>query len=311
MSISSDADCAIEIQGLTRKFRTTLALSDLNLKVPKGCVFGLLGENGAGKTTLIKHIMGLLRPQTGSVRVLGGDPIADPVGTLGRVGYLSEDRDIPKWMKISELMQYTQGFYPHWDENFAAELLEIFDLNPAQKIKTLSLGQTAKVGILQALAHRPELVVLDEPSSGLDAVVRRHILSSAIRTVAREGRTVLFSSHLLDEVESVSDYIAIIDGGRVLVCDRVENVLGSHGRIDVTLKSGETAPPKVAGVLHWEDRHEYWIGVGMGTAAELQRAAIGTGLTVTNTQRPTLEEIFLARIGAQGKSGSTDSGLTS
>jgi len=306
MSLSSESDYAIEIHGLTRKFRTTLALSDLDLNVPKGCVFGLLGENGAGKTTLIKHIMGLLRPQTGSVRVLGGDPIGDPVGTLGRVGYLSEDRDIPKWMKISELMQYTQGFYAKWDVDFAAELLETFDLNPVQKIKTLSLGQTAKVGILQALAHRPDLVVLDEPSSGLDAVVRRHILSSAIRTVAREGRTVLFSSHLLDEVESVCDNIAIIDGGRVLVCDSMENVLSSHGRIDVTLTDGVSAPPDVPGLLHWEDRHDFWIGVGVGTPGELQQAAVGAGLTITNAQQPTLEEIFLARVGSRAEKASTN-----
>jgi ABC-2 type transport system ATP-binding protein len=285
---------AIKVEGLTRKFKTTTALENLHLTVPRGCVFGLLGENGAGKTTLIKHLMGLYRPQTGTVRVLGGDPIADPENTLAQIGYLSEDRDIPRWMRVSELMQYTQGFYPKWDETYAQELLETFELIPSQKIKTLSLGQTAKTGLLVALAHRPELVVLDEPSSGLDAVVRRHILSSAIKQVAAEGRTVLFSSHLLDEVESVSDHIAIIDGGEVILCDALDTILKNHTEIKIELKEPASSPPKFASAVRIGGEGRYW--TVLSNQASIEQEIASSGASINEKKTATLEEIFLGYV---------------
>jgi ABC-2 type transport system ATP-binding protein len=160
----------VEIRRLTRRFGSTTALDDVSLSIPRGGVFGLIGENGAGKTTLIKHILGMFKAQAGSVCVFGLDPVQNPVGTLGRIGYLSEDRDLPDWMRVGELMHYTQAFFPTWDEAFAEELREMFDLGVNAKIKTLSRGQRARAGLLAALAHRPELLVLDEPSSGLDPI---------------------------------------------------------------------------------------------------------------------------------------------
>ena len=204
----SSADAVIAVSGLTRRFGAKTAIDEVSVFVPRGSVLGLVGENGAGKTTLIKHLLGTLRAEAGSVRVFGLDPVADPVGVLSRVGYLSERRDLPGWMRIEELIRYTQAFYPGWDEAYADKLLEQFQLDPRQKIRTLSQGQQAKTGLLTAIAYRPELLILDEPSSGLDPVVRREILEAIIEAVAEEGRTVLFSSHLLDEVERVADQIA-------------------------------------------------------------------------------------------------------
>src|SRR5580700_7331766 len=162
--LPSAAPPIVDIRRLTRQFGNKTALDDVSLAVPRGGVFGLIGGNGAGKTTLIKHILGLLKAQTGSVRVFGFDPVQNPVGTLGRIGYLSEDRDLPDWMSVGELMRYTQAFFPSWDEVYAAQLREAFDLDPHAKIKNLSRGQRARAGLLSALAHRPELLVLDEPS---------------------------------------------------------------------------------------------------------------------------------------------------
>src|SRR5436309_1217610 len=118
---SSSADAVIAVTGLSRQFGSKTALGDVSLYVPRGCVFGLVGENGAGKTTLIKHLLGLLRAQSGTVRVFGCDPIADTVGVLGRIGYLSETRDLPAWMRIDALLRYTEGFYPNWDRRYAGE----------------------------------------------------------------------------------------------------------------------------------------------------------------------------------------------
>src|SRR5438034_488916 len=200
----------IEVTELTRRFDSRTALDSVSLSMPRGAVYGLVGANGAGKTTLIKHILGLLRAQIGSVRVFGVDPVADPVGVLSRIGYLSEENDLPGWMRVDELIRYSRAFYPAWDDAYAEELRRTFSLDPAARVKTLSKGQKARVGLLIALAYRPELLVLDEPSSGLDPIVRRDILGAVIRTIADEGRTVLFSSHLLDEVEQVADYVAMI-----------------------------------------------------------------------------------------------------
>src|SRR5205809_2667846 len=200
----------VRVSDLTRRFGATTALDSVTLSLPRGAVYGLVGANGAGKTTLIKHLLGLLRAENGSVRVFGLDPVADPVGVLSRIGYLSEENDLPGWMRVDELMRYTRAFYPAWDDAYAEELRRTFALDPAAKIKTLSKGQKARAGLLLALAHRPELLVLDEPSSGLDPIVRRDILGAVIRTIAHEGRTVLFSLHLLDEVEQVADHVTMI-----------------------------------------------------------------------------------------------------
>ena len=131
----------VAVAGLSRRFGRTQALDGVNLEVPRGAVFGLVGENGAGKTTLIKHLLGLLKAQTGTVRVLGLDPVVEPVGVLARVGYLSEDRDMPDWMCTSEMLRYLKAFYPSWDDGFAEELRRQFDLDPRARIKTLSQGQ--------------------------------------------------------------------------------------------------------------------------------------------------------------------------
>jgi ABC-2 type transport system ATP-binding protein len=199
------------------------------MTVPRGGVYGLVGANGAGKTTLIKHILGLLRAESGSVRVFDRDPVADPAGVLSRIGYLSEENDLPGWMRVDELMRYSRAFYPGWDDAYADELRQAFTLDPSAKIKSLSRGQKARAGLLIALAYRPELLVLDEPSSGLDPIVRRDILGAIIRTIADEGRTVLFSSHLLEEVEQVADHVTMIDHGRIVLSAPLQTIKEMHG----------------------------------------------------------------------------------
>ena len=221
-------DPVIRIADLSRRFGTTTALDAVSLSLPRGAVYGLVGANGAGKTTLIRHVLGLLKAQSGSVSVFGLDPVTDPVGVLSRIGYLSEENDLPAWMRVDELMHYMRAFYPAWDDAYAEELREIFALDHAARIRTLSKGQKARAGLLVALAHRPELLVLDEPSSGLDPIVRRDILGAVIRTIAHEGRTVLFSSHLLNEVEEVADHVTMLGSGRVVLSASLEEIRSSH-----------------------------------------------------------------------------------
>jgi ABC-2 type transport system ATP-binding protein len=222
----------IHVSDLTRRFGATTALASVSVSVSRGTVYGLVGANGAGKTTLIKHVLGLLRAESGSVRVFGKDPVAEPVAVLSRIGYLSEENDLPGWMTVDELIRYSRALYPGWDDAYAEELRQTFALDPAAGIKTLSRGQRARAGLLIALAHRPELLVLDEPSSGLDPIVRRDILGAVIRTIAHEGRTVLFSSHLLDEVEQVADHVTMINQGKVVLSAPLDAIRQSHRSLD-------------------------------------------------------------------------------
>jgi ABC-2 type transport system ATP-binding protein len=286
----------VEMSRLTRRFGNQTALDDVSLTVPRGGVFGLIGGNGAGKTTLIKHLLGLLRVQTGSVRVFGLDPIAHPVETLGRIGYLSEDRDLPNWMCVGELMRYTQAFFPTWDAAYAEELREAFELDAKARIKNLSRGQRARAGLLVALAHRPELLVLDEPSSGLDPVVRRDILGAIIRTIADEGRTVLFSSHLLDEVERVADWVAIIHKGRIVLTAAMDEIRDTHRRVTLRFGQAHERPPSLVGAMSCAGEGLEWTYVCSGESGQLRRAAEAIGATVVGDSALTLDEVFLTRI---------------
>jgi ABC-type multidrug transport system ATPase subunit len=235
----------IEISNLTRRFGDMTALASVSLSLPRGGVYGLVGANGAGKTTLIRHILGTMRAESGAVRVFGRDPVADPVGVLSRIGYLSEENDLPGWMSVGELVRYSRAFYPAWDDVYAEQLRHSFALDPAAKIKTLSKGQKARAGLLIALAHRPELLVLDEPSSGLDPIVRKDILGAILRTIADEGRTVLFSSHLLEEVEQVADHVTMINRGSIILSAPLKEIKAAHRIGELTPSLDEIFVAKV------------------------------------------------------------------
>jgi ABC-2 type transport system ATP-binding protein len=179
----------IRVSELGRRFGATTALASVSLAIARGAVYGLVGQNGAGKTTLIKHILGLLKAERGSVRVFGVDPVADPVAVLSRIGYLSEENDLPGWMRVDELMRYTRAFHLTWDDGYAEELRRTFALEPAAKLGSLSRGQKARAGLLIALAHRPELLVLDEhrPAS-IPSFARTSSAPSSARSPMKAGR---------------------------------------------------------------------------------------------------------------------------
>ncbi|MBI4327423.1 MAG: ABC transporter ATP-binding protein [Chloroflexi bacterium] len=299
------AETVISIAGLSRRFGAKLALDNVSLEVTSGQVLGLVGANGAGKTTLIKHILGLLKPAGGSVRVFGLDPVADPPGVLGRIGFLSEDRDLPAWMRVHELLRYSRAFYPKWDPDYAESLHKQFQLDPQALVKHLSRGELAKAGLLLALAHRPDLLVLDEPSSGLDPVVRREMLEAIVRTVADEGRTVFFSSHLFDEIERVSDRIAMMANGRIVLCGPLAEILESHHRLTLRFEKPLSKAPKLSDALSVSGDGLEWTVLCDGTRGAMAAAAKVLGAQVVAEEGATLDEIFLAKAGRAA--GSTES----
>jgi ABC-2 type transport system ATP-binding protein len=294
---TSQPEPIISVRQVSRRFRSKLALDNVSLEVGRGKVFGLVGANGAGKTTLIKHVLGLFKPATGSVHVFGRDPVREPVAVLGRIGFLSEDRDLPSWMRVEELLRYMRPFYAQWDAPYAERLRDEFQLDPQAYIKHLSRGELAKAGLLIALAHRPELLLLDEPSSGLDPVVRREMLEAIVRTVADEGRTVVFSSHLLDEIERVSDEIAIMAGGRIVLQGPLPEILESHRRLTVRFEAPPQGPPVIPGALAVRGGGLEWTVLCNGARTEVLAAADRLGARLVADEHASLDEIFLARVG--------------
>jgi len=290
---------AIEIRNLSRRFGGNDALSDVSLTIPRGVVFGLVGTNGAGKTTLIRHVMGLLRAQSGSVAVFGLDPVSNPTAVLSRVGYLSELNELPEWMRVDELIRFTRPFYPNWDDSYARKLQEMFELDPRKRIHQLSKGQRARVGLVLALSYRAELLILDEPSSGLDPLVRRDILRAVIETIVHEGRTVLFSSHLLDEVERVADQVAIIHGGRILRHDALDALKSSYHRLVLHFDHAVTSPPATEGFFNWQGGDRHWSAYFHGAADEAARVTSQLDARLVDSTTPSLNEIFLALVGSR------------
>jgi ABC-2 type transport system ATP-binding protein len=294
---TDSVDPVIDIRHLSRTFGRQPALADFTLAVPRGCVLGLVGVNGSGKTTLIKHILGLLKAQSGRVRVFGLDPVADPVGVLSRIGYLSEDCDLPDWMTVAELLRYTAAFYPGWDFELVERWRQLFQLHPTSRVRALSRGLRARLGLLTALGHRPELLILDEPSAGLDPLARRDILAGVVRTVADEGHTVLFSSHLLDEVERIADRIALVDGGRLVFHGPLDEVQQRHRRLTLRFGEPRPVPPTLAGVLAWQGDGQEWTALCERPTEELRQAISHTGGRIVEEAVPGLDEVFAAHAG--------------
>lgn len=291
------SESVIEVRELSRRFGKTMALDGVSLAVQPGFVYGLVGANGAGKTTLMKHLLGLLRARQGSVRVFGLDPVKHPVAVLQRIGYLSEERELPEWMRVDELMRYTAAYHPNWDQAYADELLDTFALDKSRKVKELSKGMRAQAGLIVAVAHRPELLILDEPSTGLDAVVRRDILNAIIRTVADDGRTAIFSSHLLDEVEQMSDFVFLVDAGKLVLQGSLDDIKEQHHLLSVRFAVARDTLPAIEGVLSAERQGRSWRIVCNGTTGQVHESLQSIGGEVTHSRIATLQEIFVARVG--------------
>ena len=209
-------ELAIDLQAVYKSFRSTEVLRGVTLQVPRGRTFAFLGRNASGKTTTIRLLLGLLKRDDGAIRVLGLDPPVDPIELRRRIGYLAEDQTMYGWMRVEEIVRFVAPFYVTWDHDLALKYLRDFELPLRTRIKHLSKGQNVRLGLVLALAHRPELVILDDPALGLDPIMRKQFNRDLITHLQGEGRTVFYSSHLLYEVEPVADEVAILDQGRVV-----------------------------------------------------------------------------------------------
>ncbi|NUN98681.1 MAG: ABC transporter ATP-binding protein [Candidatus Omnitrophica bacterium] len=206
-------ETVISTHNLTKYYGTRKVVDSLTLAVPKGCVYGFLGRNGAGKSTTIKMLMGLVHPDRGGSEVLGEDSMKLTPATKARVAYMAEGHPLIAWMNVGQLARFQSGFYPTWNQQYFEQLVDYFSLPGKLKIRHLSRGQRAQVSLALAVATDPELLILDDPTLGLDTVVRRELLESLIEIIQRKGRTIFFSSHILGDVERVADRIGILVDG--------------------------------------------------------------------------------------------------
>lgn len=224
----------ITIQGLRKRFRRTDALRGVDLEVPAGRVTAFLGPNGSGKTTTIKCAMNLIERDAGSVEVLGVDAAKLRPEHWRRIGYVSENQQLPDWLTVPQLLDYVRPMYGgFWDPAFEKKLLGEFELPMKTKLKSLSRGQRMKAALLYSLAYRPKLVVLDEPFSGLDALVRDEFLTGLLELTETEGWTVWISSHDIEEVERFADRVAVLNAGRVDLEEDVEALQARFREIEV------------------------------------------------------------------------------
>ncbi len=215
-------DAALETRGLTKRYGKVEALSGLDLRVRRGEVYGFLGRNGAGKSTTIRIVMGITRPTGGSYRLFG-----EPGGRIAlsqRIGYVAQEQNFYPWMTPAALGRFVRGFYPTWDDGAFQSLIRNLDLPARRKIRTFSGGMKVKLALALALAHHPELLVLDEPTAGLDPVARREFLEMVRDQAERSGRTTFFSTHLIDEIELAAHRVGIVEDGRTRYEGRTEDL---------------------------------------------------------------------------------------
>ena len=207
---------AIAITGLAWKAGRSFSLRDITLRVPQGSIYGFLGPNGSGKTTTIRMLLGMMKPDAGDIRVLGMDVPREMSDILARVGYVPERPHVYPALTVSEHVRYHASFFARWDASRSQDLIGRFGLDPAQRISRLSKGETGKLLLLLALSQRPDLLVLDEPTEGLDPVVRRDVLAAVLDYVGEAGATVFISSHLVHELERICDWVGVLDGGALV-----------------------------------------------------------------------------------------------
>jgi ABC-2 type transport system ATP-binding protein len=295
---------AIEARGLTRYFGRKCAVDGVAFRVPRGSVFAFVGRNGAGKTTTIRMLLGLLEPTRGSSTVLGHDSAALPAAARARIGYMAEGHPVYPWMRVRQYGSYQRGFYPHWNQDTFAAVIDHFAIDPRTRAGHLSHGQRAGLHLAMTLAIEPELLVLDDPATGLDPAARRALLEAMLYFTRQRDRTILFSSHLLDDVERVADHVAVLDYSVLRASCSVETFRDRVRRLVVRFADRPPRElPAIPGLLRvTRTENELLLTVanpGGQTHGVLESL---DGATV-DEQPLSLEDALIAYVGRQGDKG--------
>jgi ABC-2 type transport system ATP-binding protein len=289
----------IQLHNVRKSFGKQPVLRGMNLTVERGQIYALLGRNGAGKTTAIRLLLGLIPRDGGAISVLGRDPQQEPIQVRAAVGFLAEDQQMFGWMTVADILSFLAPFYRTWDRELAARYAKEFDLPPTQRIKHLSKGQNVRLGLVLALAHRPELVILDDPALGLDPIMRKEFNRDLIAHLQGEGTTVLYSSHLLYEVEPIADCVAILHEGVIIKQAATESLRHDVKQIVLSAEDYAEHATALASLDVQRQRGEVAVTVEDALAKNERLAAEGV---VTRIIDLNLDDIFSAYVAGRHES---------
>jgi len=283
----------LHIEQLCKKYGTKHVLKDLSLSVPKGSVFGLLGKNGEGKTTLIKSLLGLIKPDSGSLLTLGKDPWNLDDSIKERIGYVPQMDRVYPWLTVQQLIEYTASFYKHWNMPLVQKLVREWELNPADKVGLLSEGQVQKLLIILSLGHEPELLIFDEPVASLDPAARRKFLKTILDIVANRTCTIFFSTHITSDLERVADRVALLKYGKIDFCGELDDLKDEVKRLRVSAKESTLNGVDFEGLLHYELLKNEAVFSVRGYNPEMKARIEKTWNAHVDVEDLNLEEIFL------------------
>ena len=293
----------VEFNNIHRSYQKSVdVLNGVTFDLGTGQVVGLVGKNGAGKTTLLRIALGLLEAQQGTVRLFGLDPRSEPIEVKSRVGFVSEDQILPPFLKVEQVLDLHRNLFPTWDETAARSLIERFAIPRRSKIKSLSKGQARQVALVCAVAHEPELLLLDEPAAGLDPAARREFLETSIQLLNQSGTTILFSSHYMTDVERLADRIVMLHDGRVLIDSQLDD-LREHYSLALVPHNGGASRSKLIslesclGVRDRADALHAIFSLEPETTARLLESELGVDDILCS--RIALEEMFIELAGGQ------------
>jgi len=288
---------AIEIRGLVKKY-PRFQLGPINLTVPCGAIYGLIGPNGAGKTTTIDLMFGMGKNDAGQIRVLGLDHAGQSVELKRRAGYVGPDLNFQVWGKVGKAIRFVRGFYPDWDDAYCAELMKAFQLSDSDKIAVLSSGAKTKLALLLALAHRPDILILDEPTTGLDAVSKQQVFTELLKVVEDGKRSVLLSSHGLSDVERFADHVGMIKNGKLLLEGRMDEVVDRYRFADFFSGNGSGFRSH-EGLIILKQAENRWHAL-LDQKSDSREWLESHGAQQLSLTRLTLEDLFVALVKEEG-----------
>ena len=287
-------DLTVEFKGVSKQY-PHFSLDNIDLELPTGSIMGFIGANGAGKSTTIRILMGLVLQDKGTVQVLGHSMPGEQAAAKLDIGFVSEDMRLYGAATLEWHMKFVSSIFPKWDQLYADKLVQRFDLKPQQKIKGLSHGQRVKAALLLALARKPRLLVLDEPTTGLDPVARREVLGELMAVLADEDRTILFSSHNTQDVEQISDQITFIDRGTIIDSDDKEGFLDQWRRLRLVMPQ-HAEVPRLPGVIDVGGTGRLPVLTTNRFDPGMLTVCQDLGATIQAVDNMTLEEIFVTSV---------------
>jgi ABC-2 type transport system ATP-binding protein len=292
---------ALRFEQVTRRFGAKLALDRVDLALEPGKILGLVGRNGAGKTTALRLAHGLLHPDAGRLTVLGYDPVTQGVEVRRRASLLSEEAALYPWMTVGEMLGFAAALHPNWDAELAARLRARLDLAPGEKIGGLSRGTKAKLALLLAVACRPRLLLLDDPTAGLDPLARREVLEGVLETVANEGGAVVYASHLVHDIERVADDLVVLDAARVVLAGTLERIKADVRRATAVFESDAPARLEIRHVLDVRAEGRVLTVLARSVNGELEAALRRSGALRIEIEAVGLEEILVGILRSAGE----------